>query len=88
MHFLVLLHLFAFAVSAELYCSPPRAPYYGYIYKGQKSTYGLGSVVTFRCNRGYKLYGYSTLKCLSRGNNNAYWNYQVPTCRNILIKGN
>ena len=84
--FALLAALLVVTVTANPQCSRPYAPRYGYIRDGRKHTYHTGSVIIFKCNRGYRMSGYGSSTCLSRGNN-AYWNQKVPICIKIIIKG-
>ena len=44
-----------------------------------KPTYTRGESVTFTCDSGYKLVGFSQSTCVQRGDN-AAWSQDVPTC--------
>ena len=72
--------------SADLLCPKPKTPSYGFIRSGQKYEYTVGSVVTFACKHGYRLYGQSSVKCLKRGIIE-YWSRNSPICRPVIIKG-
>uniref|UniRef100_A0A8B9KMC1 CUB and Sushi multiple domains 3a n=1 Tax=Astyanax mexicanus TaxID=7994 RepID=A0A8B9KMC1_ASTMX len=43
--------------------------------------YKLGSTVTFHCEPGYQLQGYSTLTCVMGQNNRPEWNRALPSCQ-------
>ncbi|XP_056125886.1 CUB and sushi domain-containing protein 3 isoform X4 [Rhinichthys klamathensis goyatoka] len=43
--------------------------------------YKLGSTVTFHCDPGYQLTGYSSLTCVMGGTNRPEWNRALPSCR-------
>ncbi|XP_072548530.1 CUB and sushi domain-containing protein 3 isoform X2 [Salminus brasiliensis] len=45
------------------------------------SDYKLGSTVTFHCEPGYQLQGYSTLTCVMGQNNRPEWNRALPSCQ-------
>uniref|UniRef100_A0AAR2IVV0 CUB and Sushi multiple domains 3a n=1 Tax=Pygocentrus nattereri TaxID=42514 RepID=A0AAR2IVV0_PYGNA len=45
------------------------------------SDYKLGSTVTFHCEPGYQLQGYSTLTCVMGENNRPEWNRALPSCQ-------
>lgn len=45
------------------------------------SDYKLGSTVTFHCEPGYQLQGYSTLTCVMGQNNRPEWNRALPDCQ-------
>ncbi|XP_076868457.1 CUB and sushi domain-containing protein 3 isoform X4 [Brachyhypopomus gauderio] len=45
------------------------------------SDYKLGSTVTFRCEPGYQLQGYSTLTCVMGHTNRPEWNRALPSCQ-------
>ncbi|GCB63272.1 hypothetical protein scyTo_0013182 [Scyliorhinus torazame] len=40
----------------------------------------LGSTVTFYCDSGYEIVGYSTLTCIMGGDGKPSWNKPVPSC--------
>ena len=76
--------LFVVTVTAGPQCSRAYGPRYGYISYGKKHSYGAGSVVAFKCNRGYKLIGRNTIRCISRGSS-VYWNSKIPICKKQVI---
>ncbi|XP_050987326.1 CUB and sushi domain-containing protein 3 isoform X1 [Labeo rohita] len=43
--------------------------------------YKLGSTVTFHCDPGYQLQGYSSLTCVMGGTNRPEWNRALPSCQ-------
>uniref|UniRef100_A0A673GR16 CUB and sushi domain-containing protein 3-like n=1 Tax=Sinocyclocheilus rhinocerous TaxID=307959 RepID=A0A673GR16_9TELE len=43
--------------------------------------YKLGSTVTFHCDPGYQLQGYSSLTCVMGGTNRPKWNRALPSCQ-------
>ncbi|XP_035382269.1 CUB and sushi domain-containing protein 3 [Electrophorus electricus] len=45
------------------------------------SDYKLGSTVTFHCEPGYQLQGYSTLTCVMGQTNRPEWNRPLPGCQ-------
>ncbi len=46
--------------------------------------YKLGSTVTFHCDPGYQLQGYSSLTCVMGGTNRPEWNRALPSCQGTL----
>ena len=68
--------------NSDYYCPEPEIPTYGYIYKGQRSYYKVGSVVEYACQYGYTLYGGKRIRCASKGR--VEWNGDPPVCK----KGN
>lgn len=48
------------------------------------SDYKLGSTVTFYCEAGYMLQGYSTLTCIMGDDGRPGWNRALPSCQGIL----
>ncbi|TRY64583.1 hypothetical protein DNTS_003138 [Danionella cerebrum] len=43
--------------------------------------YKLGSTVTFHCDPGYQLLGYSSLTCIMGNTNRPEWNRALPSCQ-------
>lgn len=43
--------------------------------------YKLGSSLTFHCEPGYQLQGYSTLTCVMGNTNRPEWNRALPSCQ-------
>lgn len=43
--------------------------------------YKLGSMVTFHCEAGYLLQGYSTLKCVMGSSRRPEWDRAKPSCQ-------
>uniref|UniRef100_A0A8C4QEE5 CUB and Sushi multiple domains 3 n=1 Tax=Eptatretus burgeri TaxID=7764 RepID=A0A8C4QEE5_EPTBU len=55
----------------------------GHVANGSRlgSELKLGSTVTYSCQAGYVLQGYSTLVCALRDDGHPYWSRPLPTCR-------
>lgn len=49
------------------------------------SDYKLGSTVTFYCEAGYVLQGYSTLTCIMGDDGRPGWNRGLPSCQGKVL---
>ena len=74
--------LFASSVFGDddYYCPKPEVPTYGYISRGSKDYYRVGSVVKYACRSGYKLWGESKITCVKKGEIE-YWDGSAPECK-------
>ncbi|KAL4624103.1 CUB and sushi domain-containing protein 1-like [Arapaima gigas] len=61
------------------YCSVPQAPANGSFHSLTGS--GLGSTISFRCNRGFHLIGQSSATCTRNSQGLYQWNTSAPLCQ-------
>ncbi|ASK51375.1 Secreted complement binding protein C3b/C4b [Eptesipox virus] len=65
-------------------CSRPIEPENGYInnYEGCK----FGDIISYACNDGFILIGYSTNKCIVTSDNKLNWEHKTPLCVRSFCK--
>lgn len=58
-------------------CPNPGNPEHGHLYG---DTYGVGSEVTFSCEKGFQLSGVTKLTCMESGE----WSHPIPYCEGVV----
>ncbi|XP_074208011.1 complement receptor type 1 isoform X2 [Camelus bactrianus] len=79
--FLAVLALLALPAAWGRSCKTPADPLNGVVHIDTNTQFG--SRITYSCNRGYRLVGYSSAECIISGDS-VIWETEPPVCERIL----